>query len=68
MANEAPPDALDPEEPDKKRYTKISGNLINSHFSGSEYIAVVGVGICGGEVRIAGVGPVGVVTGEGDLE
>lgn len=45
MADEVPPDALDPEEPDKKRYAKISGILVNSHFSGREYIAVVGIGV-----------------------
>ncbi|KAL5365179.1 biotin-protein ligase [Aspergillus floccosus] len=37
--------ALDPEDPEKKRYVKICGILVNSHFSGSEYIAVVGIGI-----------------------
>ncbi|KAH1360948.1 hypothetical protein KXX16_001212, partial [Aspergillus fumigatus] len=37
--------ALDPENPDKKHYTKICGILINSLFSSNEYIAVVGIGI-----------------------
>ncbi|KAF9886710.1 biotin holocarboxylase synthetase [Aspergillus nanangensis] len=37
--------ALDPENPDKKHYSKICGILVNSHFSGTEYIAVVGIGI-----------------------
>lgn len=38
-------DALDPEDPDKKRYSKICGILVNAHFSGTEYIAVAGIGI-----------------------
>ncbi|KAE8144586.1 hypothetical protein BDV25DRAFT_145479, partial [Aspergillus avenaceus] len=38
-------DALDPENADKKRYSKICGILVNSHFSGDEYISVVGIGI-----------------------
>ncbi|KAI9037987.1 biotin--[acetyl-CoA-carboxylase] ligase BPL1 [Aspergillus affinis] len=37
--------ALDPEDPDKKRYLKISGNMVNSHYSGNEYIAVAGIGV-----------------------
>ncbi|RHZ48507.1 biotin--[acetyl-CoA-carboxylase] ligase BPL1 [Aspergillus thermomutatus] len=37
--------ALDPENPDKKHYTKVCGILINSLFSSNEYIAVVGIGI-----------------------
>ncbi|KAF7131047.1 hypothetical protein CNMCM5793_004034 [Aspergillus hiratsukae] len=37
--------ALDPENPDKKHYSKICGILINSLFSSNEYIAVVGIGI-----------------------
>ncbi|XHG03264.1 hypothetical protein AWENTII_006579 [Aspergillus wentii] len=37
--------ALDPENPEKQKYTKICGILINSHFSGNEYISVVGIGI-----------------------
>lgn len=40
-----PIDALDPSNPDKKQYTKISGILVNSHYSSEEYIAVVGIGI-----------------------
>jgi biotin--protein ligase len=38
-------DALDPEDPEQKRYTKICGILINSHFMSNEYISVVGIGI-----------------------
>lgn len=38
-------DALDPEDPDKKRYTKICGILVNSHFSSTDYISVVGIGL-----------------------
>ncbi|EAW06446.1 biotin--[acetyl-CoA-carboxylase] ligase BPL1 [Aspergillus clavatus NRRL 1] len=37
--------ALDPDNPDKKQYSKICGILINSLFSSNEYIAVVGIGI-----------------------
>ncbi|KAJ5642022.1 hypothetical protein N7490_006022 [Penicillium lividum] len=37
--------ALDPEDPEQKRYTKICGILINSHFMSNEYISVVGIGI-----------------------
>lgn len=38
-------DALDPENPDKKQYTKICGILVNSHYSAEEYISVVGIGV-----------------------
>jgi biotin--protein ligase len=38
-------DALDPEDPEQKKYTKICGILINSHFMSNEYISVVGIGI-----------------------
>ena len=38
-------DALDPEHAEKKQYTKICGILVNSHFSGSEYIAIAGIGL-----------------------
>ncbi|KAF7717333.1 Biotin--protein ligase [Penicillium ucsense] len=37
--------ALDPEDPEQKRYTKICGILINSHFMSNEYISVVGIGL-----------------------
>ncbi|OQD74162.1 hypothetical protein PENDEC_c012G05210 [Penicillium decumbens] len=37
--------ALDPEDPEQKRYTKICGILINSHFMSNEYISVVGIGV-----------------------
>ncbi|PGH04449.1 biotin-[acetyl-CoA-carboxylase] ligase [Polytolypa hystricis UAMH7299] len=37
--------ALDPSAADKKTYTKISGILVNAHYSSKEYIAVVGIGI-----------------------
>ncbi|KAJ5172520.1 hypothetical protein N7492_005113 [Penicillium capsulatum] len=37
--------ALDPEDPEQKRYTKICGILINSHFMANEYISVVGIGV-----------------------
>ncbi|KAL1955482.1 hypothetical protein VTO42DRAFT_8508 [Malbranchea cinnamomea] len=37
--------ALDPTQSDPKTYTKIAGILVNAHFSSSEYIAVVGVGL-----------------------
>ncbi|KAJ5559767.1 hypothetical protein N7513_002166 [Penicillium frequentans] len=37
--------ALDPEDPEQKRYTKICGILINSHFMSKEYISVVGIGV-----------------------
>ncbi|KAJ6099819.1 hypothetical protein N7467_001354 [Penicillium canescens] len=37
--------ALDPEDPTQKRYTKICGILINSHFMSNEYISVVGIGL-----------------------
>ncbi|BAE65164.1 biotin-protein ligase [Aspergillus flavus] len=37
--------ALDPENADKKRYTKICGILVNSHYSAGEYTSVVGVGV-----------------------
>jgi biotin--protein ligase len=38
------PDALDPSQPGNK-YTKICGILVNSHYSASEYISVVGIGL-----------------------
>lgn len=38
-------DALDPDNADKKQYTKICGILVNSVFSSSEYISVVGIGL-----------------------
>lgn len=38
-------DAMDPAEPDKRKYTKICGVLVNSHYSSKEYVAVVGIGI-----------------------
>ncbi|KAJ9225931.1 hypothetical protein DTO207G8_348 [Paecilomyces variotii] len=37
--------ALDPERADEKRYTKICGILVNSHYTSKEYIAVVGIGL-----------------------
>ncbi|OKL61975.1 hypothetical protein UA08_02569 [Talaromyces atroroseus] len=37
--------ALDPAHPDKKQYTKISGILVNSHYSSEEYLSVVGIGV-----------------------
>ncbi|KAJ5105524.1 hypothetical protein NUU61_002871 [Penicillium alfredii] len=37
--------ALDPDDQEQKRYTKICGILINSHFMANEYISVVGIGI-----------------------
>ncbi|KAJ5804883.1 hypothetical protein N7474_010770 [Penicillium riverlandense] len=37
--------ALDPADPEQKRYTKICGILINSHFMANEYISVVGIGL-----------------------
>ncbi|KAJ5143683.1 Biotin--acetyl-CoA-carboxylase ligase [Penicillium bovifimosum] len=37
--------ALDPDDPEQKRYTKICGILINSHFMSNEYISVVGIGL-----------------------
>ncbi|KAJ5281655.1 hypothetical protein N7478_007027 [Penicillium angulare] len=37
--------ALDPTDPEQKRYTKICGILINSHFMSNEYISVVGIGV-----------------------
>ncbi|KAJ5725663.1 uncharacterized protein N7483_007020 [Penicillium malachiteum] len=37
--------ALDPADPEQKRYTKICGILINSHFMSNEYISVVGIGV-----------------------
>ncbi|RAO68427.1 uncharacterized protein BHQ10_004439 [Talaromyces amestolkiae] len=37
--------AMDPAEPDKQKYTKICGVLVNSHYSSEEYVAVVGIGI-----------------------
>ncbi|KAJ6172046.1 hypothetical protein N7470_001113 [Penicillium chermesinum] len=37
--------ALDPADPEQKRYTKICGILINSHFMSNEYISVVGIGL-----------------------
>lgn len=38
-------DALDPAQPDKQKYTKICGILVNSHYSSEEYISVVGIGL-----------------------
>lgn len=38
-------DAVDPSQPDGKTYTKISGILVNAHYSSREYIAVVGMGV-----------------------
>ena len=38
-------DALDPDQPEKKHYSKICGILVNSHFSSNEYVAVVGIGL-----------------------
>lgn len=38
-------DALDPTDPTGNTYTKISGILVNAHFSSDEYIAVVGAGV-----------------------
>lgn len=38
-------DALDPEQPEKQQYSKVCGILVNSHFSGNEYVAVVGIGV-----------------------
>lgn len=38
-------DALDPTDPEQKRYTKICGILINSHYMANEYISVVGIGV-----------------------
>lgn len=38
-------DALDPSDPSGKRYTKICGILVNSHFSSTDYVSVVGIGI-----------------------
>lgn len=40
-----PTDALDPEHPEKKQYSKICGILVNSHYCANEYISVVGIGI-----------------------
>ncbi|OJJ46587.1 hypothetical protein ASPZODRAFT_16339 [Penicilliopsis zonata CBS 506.65] len=37
--------ALDPEKPDTSQYSKMGGILVNSHYSSTEYISVVGVGI-----------------------
>ncbi|QGA17112.1 hypothetical protein EYB26_004782 [Talaromyces marneffei] len=37
--------AMDPAEPDKQKYTKICGILVNSHYSSEEYVSVVGIGI-----------------------
>ncbi|RAK91124.1 biotin apo-protein ligase [Aspergillus costaricaensis CBS 115574] len=37
--------ALDPENPEKKQYSKICGILVNSHYCANEYISVVGIGI-----------------------
>ncbi|KAI9873316.1 MAG: biotin holocarboxylase synthetase, partial [Pleopsidium flavum] len=36
-------DALDPSKPKEKTYVKIGGILVNSHYSSSEYLAVVGI-------------------------
>ncbi|EED18545.1 biotin apo-protein ligase, putative [Talaromyces stipitatus ATCC 10500] len=37
--------AMDPSDPEKRKYTKISGILVNSHYSSEEYVSVVGIGI-----------------------
>lgn len=39
------PDALDPSDPSSKTYVKIGGILVNSHYSSSEYLSVVGIGL-----------------------
>lgn len=36
---------MDPEHAEKEEFTKVCGILVNSHFSGSEYVAVVGIGV-----------------------
>lgn len=38
-------DALDPDDTTGKNYVKIGGILVNSHYSSSEYLSVVGIGI-----------------------
>lgn len=38
-------DALDPCDTTKKKYLKIGGILVNSHYSDSEYLSVVGIGL-----------------------
>ena len=39
-------DALDPNEaPSLKKYVKIGGILVNSHYSSSEYLSVIGIGL-----------------------
>ncbi|MCJ1345822.1 biotin holocarboxylase synthetase, partial [Peltigera leucophlebia] len=38
-------DALDPSDPSGKTYSKIGGILVNSHYSSSEYLSVVGIGL-----------------------
>lgn len=36
---------MDPSDPSGKRYTKICGILVNSQFSSTDYVSVVGIGI-----------------------
>jgi hypothetical protein len=36
-------DALNPAEPGEKKYVKIGGILVNSSYSGKEYLLVVGM-------------------------
>jgi biotin--protein ligase len=39
-------DALDPNEPpSSKTYVKIGGILVNSHYSSTEYLSVIGIGL-----------------------
>ena len=38
-------DALDPSDTASIRYVKIGGILVNSHYSTSEYLSVVGIGL-----------------------
>lgn len=38
-------DAQDPTKPKEKAYVKIGGILVNSHYSSSEYLSVVGIGL-----------------------
>ncbi|KAJ5907447.1 hypothetical protein N7495_000129 [Penicillium taxi] len=37
--------ALDPTDPEQKKYTKICGILVNSHYMSNQYISVVGIGL-----------------------
>ncbi|KAA6412787.1 MAG: biotin-[acetyl- -carboxylase] ligase [Lasallia pustulata] len=37
--------AQDPTKPKEKAYVKIGGILVNSHYSSSEYLSVVGIGL-----------------------